>query len=857
MGRMYAILDPSGYAYCSEPGIDFTFTGKGILDAFASQQAGKLFPGDCFSPPGSEYILPKPRQWDTEWYKSASFHLANLDYTRWTWAAGVSPREWVQTARPGDNLYPDNKWFSIAQVPAGVVSLDSRNYTNLGIAAGITFPAGMATIGAAGYTPAGDPISGYDYHPFLQFAMAPPPNEVVVFGWQNLALVLTRQVVYLLRNRAGDGVTWEQMGSWHNSAFGRDVYAVGQRLPVTPQFQQPALRLTERLVTALPVGLQELFLFFDRGNYGVVNLAADVTTDRAPAAGYFWIAAAPGQRVIAQIQCVCYAPAALTFLGGAGAGAGPYLFDLGGGFGTYRPTATPQFNVTDYVMYHSPSGTSDITTTRTSNSFETLSSYSHQRIDVALLDEVGGGWISDGTHSRGGLSVGLFPGNPGSNFGYLTPQLRTVELKFPTLLQARSSTNLVLDDHKWKGWKFEASYYEPLGKRISLDLWDRGAQDIANAGLDERDGYPIHISEDTNADGVPDTVRAAGWIVEPTLEVFKPEGGSVAQPIQFYRLSGKGVLTQADSQWVFLPKVLNPAGNGFVEHTFAVAESLLQSGIDVADGTRFFVAPDPWSGTYIAQLPDTPGQQKGTAGTQREDTWGPRWHEKRLAYIKRICDHWSAWVVYERLDGKISYHPDLPIQAFTGARYYRQATIYRSHAEATAAGAGGQCMLENPQRSLVSIEANAILVTGKDEENGLVPHMLDIDTRSLTDHTYENYEGTLKAKRFTPILAGSQRAMTLACRVPLLKLSRRKRNWTVPVPLAPWQMSGPMDVGYVFQMLGNRAGDYLCVHMSVEQLSGDGGSGRGNIIHTELTGEKLSAAAVRGLALGTYPGAAA
>lgn len=850
MGRLYALLDPPGYYRCDEPGADFSWSGASLFTALTAHLKTTALNAQVFNPPNSQWLLPKPRQWTPTWYQDALFPQGNLTKDMWAWAGGIVPLEYVISNKPGSAPFPNNKWFVVPSVPAGVVSLDARNYTTLFSAAGQAKPTGMATIAIAGSTPLGGPIGEADFHPFLQFRHQPDPDDVLVFGWSNLALVLGRNGVTLVRTPNGDGQTWERLGDW---GVIRDKQRQGSLLMTS------SLQGEERLVTAMPIGAQEMYLFFSAGNYGIVNLAPSATIRSVPP-GPWWIAAAPGQKVMGQVQLVMYPTVALTLP------TPPALFDLGA---SYKPLVEPSINVPDgsFKLDTNP-GSPDIVRTGTQNEVIYTSAATGQQLDVRLLDESNNLWASDGTHHAGGIGAVFTPGNRGPNGGYLTPQLRLVDLKFFPSLIARARTPLTLNDRQFAGVSMECSLREPMGKRFSLEIWDKGAALLVAAGLDGRGEYPVEIWEDTNNDGVGDVLRMAAWIFEPDLEVHAtegqhlPDGSTRGNPLQYYKLTGLGVIQQANAKWLYLPQIVNVTSQaGTVEHTFAVAESLLLSGIDVSDPTKFFLAPDPFTGTARSALPKTKLPEAGQAGAENVASWAPDWDEEHVRYCERVATQWAGWLVYERSDGRILYTPDLALELLlssalggTGIPYVRSGTIYYDQATANAAGFPGRVAVHTLDRGMQEPKANVIRVTGQASDGSNVPHFLDRDTLSLNDPTYENFLGFNKVEGWVEKMAIDADTLAVASRLGLVRQSQRKFNWSETVDLAPYQMDTTTHevLGYVWQFT-NR-GDYLIVHTQTELLRADGGSGLGNLWQTRLTGERVPSGSTRSVVLGSFPG---
>ena len=115
MGRLAVILDPAGYSRVKEPGLSYEITGDELLRRWSAgeQLGGGAMIGELhlYNPPGSEWIMPRPRQFEADWTKNTLVlddHV--LTTSEWSFATGITPVQWDPSKKSGSAGNPDNKW---------------------------------------------------------------------------------------------------------------------------------------------------------------------------------------------------------------------------------------------------------------------------------------------------------------------------------------------------------------------------------------------------------------------------------------------------------------------------------------------------------------------------------------------------------------------------------------------------------------------------------------------------------------------------------------------------------------------------------------------------------------------------
>lgn len=823
MGRYWVELDPDGFYYAAEPGAHFEWSAVKLLESIRTNFADNnssvaVAPDNFYTLPNHPWVMCRPRQTDPQWYKDSRLDNHVLrDGDEWTWSPDVTVREWEPTALPGETGYPKNKWQTV-QIPESAESLFDPDWSVIQEAAGFALPSDMVVVGLAGHTPAGGDFRHCT--PYIQVHSQPGPNDVAVFGFGQYLLIFASGGVTLLKSESPGGTVVRKLGAWSYEAPG------GQTSPLAAHvFQQYV-----RSVMVIETPPAHLGVVFGGGNPAQVVQAYPFSNDEIVPVivneNAWWVAGAAKSRLQFQVQVTGYEDATTE---GYEAGFFSGDFDLGH---TYKPLIEPSLDVKSALHAVAPS---DISTSTTTNQYEADSSFSLEQIGVYLRDENHFPWSSDGTHYTGRWRLVL----SASTAGYLSPYLRDIQLKFPVNLTPRLNSPLLLDDTQFSQFFGSTNYFDPDGKRITIDLWDTGMAILRDAGFDTRENYPVIVWEDTTGNDVPDTVRLAGWVHLPDIQEILVETEDREQ-LRFYRLNAKGMLSRMRSGWLILPQMVDPAGGGYVEHTYAVGEALLAAGIDITDPNQYAVATDTWAGTARSRLPGTIANRPYTMQLDSDNPWAPRYDESKLDYALRIAKAFAGWVFYEQLDGTILYHPNLFFElSLGGISYYRSLQLYYNAAAAAAAGAPGQYYLSDLTESVRPVEANSIRIQGKKDVpfRDVVIH----DALGWTTPLYENFTGEPVPKTITLDGATDAAAAALLAQIALLEFGMRLVDWKLEVQLAPWDMvtADSAEVGFVAAIQGIDKGDRLITHSEVSLLY----SRATSLLRTRFTCTRLPAIA--------------
>lgn len=819
-------LDPSGYMRAVEPGFHWSISGRELHRLFLSKDAGTGADQARFiNPEGTEWILTSPRQWSAGWHASDDLAGYVIRRSKWAFAGGVTTGDWSQSHRADGENNEANEWVEIRKIPAGVSSLFGCDLPGLAAAAKLDLPAGIAVVASTTRLPSeayGNLLFG-DFTPHLQFATYPPPDDLFVFGFHDIALVYRTDVLAICRRTPAG---WEKLGTYMpgkgqgvgtQAEGGRSLISAGTRLgPGT------------RALTCIPVGGQ--YLHVAGSGISATCKIRDVpglnVADPMFARGGWWVAGAPGGHLAYQVQVVGYTEATYNPAGAAPAA----MYDLGS---SYEPTEEPGLN--GLVSIVRPSSTVSLTAGKR------ITSLGGGTLEVQLLDEAGAAWSSDGTHHRGGLRLTIQPSLQGR---YQVPQARVFQVRWPPKLVARANDALELDDTEFAGWEAEESLYGLADKRATIYLTPAGAAKFRAASVGARDGYPVHIADGTDR-------RLAAWVETPTITRLRWESADLETGEQVHvetpALRCEGLAGgRLSGEWKHVPQMVDPSQDGTIEHTWAVTEALRCRGFDTDDSDAVTVQTDPMEGTALSQLPGTWGQLLGGLGERVDCPWAPSWDESPLAYVERIARYWSAWWIHEDLFGTVHYEPDLTYSRLIGEDITPEATLYWRAEDSEAAEAPGQHVLAEPapEEETVSPEANYVRISGQAADGEQAPHVLDGDLRSITDPEYEDYLGEERIKGAALHMAISEASMRQLARVMILRTARRKRLWRVTVPLAPWEWKDgegeaiTLRCGKVITLDGE--GDYVVNHLHVRCLRTERGA-LPAVYRTALVLERLPA----------------
>lgn len=848
MGRYYLHFDPPGYFWCKELGYDAEVKGNKLLKLLGQPKAGEALANTSFyNPPNSEWLMPRPHQFTPDWQSDPAAILSDyvLAQSMWSFAGGVTVNEWNPQTRPGHAGAAANKWLSII-VPSSFTSLEATNFANLATAAGVTLPASVGTIATANATPSGIQLGSADFMPNLQWASLPAPQDLLIFGWLNYAILLYQDQGYFLVSPDASKTTWELRGR----------VQAGTKGVQGSMSSSPALGASVHALTALNVGGTEIFLFpregMDRPAPVKIRQSNEARLEGVTGTKW-WIASAPDTALNLQVQVVGFMTAESDL------SAADVAFDL---TEDYKPTQIPKLTF-QTRMDINPAAPSEAESTLILGDLVEASTYTNQDITFGLRDEAHARWNSDGTHHKGFIYLKLVPGNPVTgpeNRAYLTPQIRLVQFTFPVLLQERPHALLILNDKKWKDVETSSSLREVDGKRGVIRLWLLGASAFKAAGLHRRGSYPVEVREDVDNDGVAEVLRRVLWVSHPSLTRFQAEDPNDKD---HFEIECQGLLSRTDRTSIFSPLIIDADGGGNIEHTFVVKQALLRSGFDTTDPAVVQIADDPLSGTGISQLPGTYAKDPGENGQTSDASWSMDEDETFRAYMERVAHEFSAWLIYENLAGVLLYHPNmrLDILGVSGtAQYFVSATLYRTHAEATAAGKPGQVYRPMGECKTIEPRANMIRVTGVGTNGETFPHVVErdvgsIETLPVMGVPSPNFVGEPKPRNLKPKLAVSPEAASQIAHVLLKTDVERLFEWDVECQLSPDDiLPNSLDVGRMVKLSKIRDGadaDCLIIHchnhIVTSRVSG------GHQV-TQFTCEELPLTASAAANQGAWPG---
>lgn len=850
-GRYFVRLDPEGYKYAKEPGLDFLINGDELLSKFDPDPkavGGKAHKFWC--PPDSKWVRGLPLQFDPEWYRNDELDKFVLRANRWTFAPGVTPTEWELNRIPGTS-YPKNQWISI-HVPDAATSLDARDYETMAQVAGANIPAGLITVGFCGTTPAGANFSLFDFGltPFLQWINYPAPHNAFVFGFGQIGVICYQDNYFILHTPDHDGQGWLLLDKGKLSSLPPDKASPAGRQGSASLLQAQAARAEIRSLLAHTAGPTDLFLIPGVGEPKGVTLRRKpaVVNDTPLKAGPFWVAGMRGQQLGFQCQIVGYHAADSTVLNTP---TPQIWFDLSE---HYKPSVAPAFGQ-DALVTGKRDGTPTSTAVEEDGTVYIHNVDSGQEIRYGLHDQTGNPWdFEAGETYKGSLFLKLTPGWTGGPEPFLSPEVAHLELRFPVVLADRVCQPLLLDDLQFDGLEVETALRDPLAKRLTVSLTDRGLQTLSATGHDARANYPIHIEQDTDGDGVPDTVRAAGWVKKIRVdEVAARVNG--ARPLLQYQIEAHGLLSRGDQRWQFLPQMINPQSDppGTVEHSFAVEQTVRSMGIDTSDPVFWLAQTDPYRGRDIARLPGTWGLKSGQIGHVEKNAWGPTWKQTKVGYAAETGRHCRGWLLYETLGRTIRYHDDLQRELQRGAKYVVSGALYATPEDAAAAGVPYQVYLSMARGENIEPQGNIIRISGEDSDLTICPQVMERDGLSIAGPVdYPHFVGEPLVWAREPRQAVDVGAMQVQCRLLMERIGRRQSVWIVGAELSPWDLvPQAVDVGYVLRVEG--LGDFQIDHLEWRLIKSEHGA---SYCLTTFALASLPVGAQTGPGGGAYPGRA-
>ncbi len=839
MGRFALFLDAGGYKDVAERGADFVWTCDKFFKPAEGQKAllSNTDAEGFYNPPHSQWLMMRPRQFDPNWFKSDdidSFVVTNGDFGFATGFEDVNISTWHPNKIPGGATYAIAQRLSVPAAP-GVAPLDVA-FDALFSAAGIEMPADIDVIAATGE------ISG-GVTPFFQWVQQQEgmPGETFVFGFGDMALVITSREMVLVRTPDLGYDDWEFLGST------KDNFKEGlQAFPWQQSFfPGAALGFHLRPLLIYPVGWNQLYLQPDAA--GTAEPWIITTRDPPPADqkssgvvqqiqnGPWWYATVPSATLLCQLQQVAYPNSAqhIEIDSGTLAEEGEF-FNL---TNEYTPqndfmTESQQPIVHGDSIIHANDGA--FIFSAIPGGIEAISD-DGESIFIVVVDENHAAWVSDGTHFKGALHILMTSANtPSTLLNRLSPQIREIQVKFPVKLADDDRTATILEDTDFKPeWEVETSLHDTDAKDLKFPLTQSGAAILRATGIDLRHDYAVELREDKGGNLEYETLRVAGWATLP-VDVKELFAEDVDNPVDDTVVNAKGILQRADIDWLYTAMITNPANAGALEHTEAVSFALLQAGFDVDDSEKVFIQ-FPIEDGFDPILPGTPATNTGKTGEAQNSPYAPKPDESMLDFCKRIREEWSGTgLLFEDLKGKAFYVED-PVQAVIedSATLVLDAVIYRTSQDAIDAGQDPrQFMLQVSDRFAKPVRANRIRLIPQEKD---LPQYICRDLRSVNDPTYENYVGRWVTLTRRPTMAVDADSSKQISRRTLKWTKRRPQVREVRLLMPPWEIGfqpGPegIDCNSIITLDG--LGDWQVVHVNVK---GQGQDEFGPVVLTTLT----------------------
>ncbi len=815
------IVDPNDYWSATERGFETRWTGDEIA------QRGLINTGDhgassgFWNPPHSEWLLGRPEQFDPYWFKNEGYAANVQRADMWDFASLVAPNvtefPWRNTP---DETYDDDQAINLGQIPLGLGTPPiSLNLTNLGTAAGFALPIGIGVVAAtknanvAGVTP------------FFQWVRQPEPQDIFLFGFGEWAVLTTDRQVIVLRSPDG-GTSWVKVGDFGGFTLPKNSSSQGA-------FTSASHTMQMRQLMVIPVGWNQFYLMRHASDDPMIVTTRQANTIAQKAsgtpwqngAGKLWVAAYPGQKTLFQAQPMVYRNAEHIELG-----SGTIDNDTSKPwFSTtpaYSPSVAPQI-VVDAIT-HGTLGR-PVTTSMTAGQ-EYLDPNTLEAFQVQVVNASHAAWIPGVGNFRGAVRVAMTAAIAPGMTATLTPQIRSIEMRFPPVITARAGANVTLLDTQFKPIKIEADLHDPESKKITIPLKPAAIALLEAAGIEDWENMPVEVWEDTDADGDPDVLRAAGWVKDPSNRGYPSLSYSQTTLEAVGMLLGRG-----DKYFHFRHHLAAWVEGGRLDHATALSSVLLQCGFDVTDTDRVEFESDT-ADADVRYLPGGAAEEPGEAGQKRAPAYSPDWDETRLEYMLRIARTWRKWILTELLNGKITYRHDVVDDLIDlGTSPTSEATFYKTHAAATAAGVHSQQVyMAGFEQWATAVKANFVRIIPPTPD---LAHIIDRDTASISDTTADNYVGEeIPAKPWQPTLAAAADPVYLArlailARQYLRRLRRRITGHTWNSLCAPWQvLPSGVDVGSVVTL--EDRGLHRITKVEVQQLSRA-------IFLTSWTAEKL------------------
>ncbi len=831
MPQWTVVLDPDGYFYASEPGIMLQFTGAELWKKqakatgalpLAAQGSDKLY-----NPPGSEWLMMRPHQLSEEYFDPAvaGHEFATYRQSETTFNTDISTIEFDMALKPGELPNVNSDWWqTISRTPDTIADMDGLNYSALATAAGVNLPSGFKSVLFVDETPAaaGTPQSLADalYTPTLRWLSQPWPDTSFVFGFADIAFLVTGDVCYVLRTPQNDKQSWEMLGQVKAGQAPSPGQPHSQRRSGQDSMMQaPLVYGIPQMLVVYPVGYDTFYVHFGSSQPFWFKARKPIDTNplryTTVMAGTFWLGLAPKARFSYQLQCTAY-DAFGAELAIPPSDTLEYLFDLGE---NYKPTEDPILALSTFYQWrlgHPDPLPTDETGTGSGPFVRTVfGSSSEEEVGFEFTDESAATWDSDGTHSQAYFKLSMKPGSYGGGLdpGFLTPYVRGLQLRFPPHLEPRVNSPLTLTDMQVHSWSAETGLQDAEGKRIEIIIKPEAVGLLLDdpGNFDYRDGFPVHIVES----GI---VRVAGWVDAMDLEELWAEDEITrAIALRGYKLTAKGLLSRADVGWLYLPQLVNPDGLGYIEHTWIVAEVLNGCGFDTTDTDVYLADTDPYASEALAQLPGTWGATTGTTGQDDEGAHNPDYANTKLEYLQWLTVEFRGWRLYEELNGRLRYAPD-PVYLYGvgGNEYASAAVLYRTSAEAASNGLPGQYMLAQPTRTILKPTGNHLRISGQGDDAENFPHVIDSDPSCWTDIDNENFTGEPVPRAYASKLAVEKIKVSALARIALILNKQRRSVWGQSTPLASWQIGASgVVLGNVIAQAGDTRPNAWLAHVEV------------------------------------------
>lgn len=385
-GPLAIVLDPLGYFYAEEEGIAF-WKDANELWAHASLRPNDHF----FSAKGSPWLMPQALQFRDDWYNDSRRAAHQLLANAWDFGANLTPKqEYLNQKQVGGAISPADESMSIhVPVNAGNAPVSIHLYPvppgsgppdpdpehsieqALLNSVGFKLPTDMVVVASTKTTLPGRKT------PFFHLGAFPKPDEVFLFGFGYLCLVITRRALYVLKS-SDDHQTWFYLASTAvDDAWLRFAYHEGDYPPIWSAGLAGPSPLPPNAIVhdvvfhdfgIVPIGNDQLLIASQSGQaFGIkaVNLFPPRSPDlkardnEQAGEGKWWFAARKDSQIFVQVEKMAYEkaehvtqfhidnpPSGVPDFNTITKVVGPVMFNFGPG---YRPTPAPEIFVDGLV----------------------------------------------------------------------------------------------------------------------------------------------------------------------------------------------------------------------------------------------------------------------------------------------------------------------------------------------------------------------------------------------------------------------------------------------------------------------------------------------------------------------------